>query len=108
MRERCTATATSGAPRRHATARLRIPAAAPVRTRDDLQKVPIRVLEIETAAAIVTIDVALLGLRRIGPILLTSIADAFEYGLEFRLADQEGIVLRGDVRPGVKEIDVGI
>jgi hypothetical protein len=53
--------------------------------------VTVWILEIEASAPVVTIDVTLRRLRRVGPIAQTSIADAFEYFLEIRLADQEGI-----------------
>ena len=88
--------------------RLWIPAAASVRTSDDLQEVTVWILEIEASAPVVTIDLTLRRLRRVRPIAQTSIANAFEYFLKIRLADQEGIVLRGDVPVGVHEIDVGI
>jgi hypothetical protein len=72
-----------------AKTRLWIPAAASVRTSDDLQEVTVWILEIEASAPVVTIDVTFRRLRRVRPIAQTSIASAFEYFLKIRLADQK-------------------
>jgi hypothetical protein len=72
-----------------AKTRLWFPAAASVRTSDDLQEVTVWILEIEASAPAVTIDVTFRRLRRVRPIAQTSIASAFEYFLKIRLADQK-------------------
>ena len=45
----------------------RLPATATVRPRDDLQQVAARVLKIDAASAVVTVDLTCLGLRGVGP-----------------------------------------
>jgi hypothetical protein len=55
-----------------------IPAAAAIGAGDDLQKVAIGVLEIDTAPGIVMIDLTLLRLRRISPIGQCPLADPTE------------------------------
>src|SRR5262245_43313753 len=45
----------------------RLPATATVRPRDELQQVAARVLKIDAASAVVTVDLICLGLRGVGP-----------------------------------------
>src|SRR4029077_19620815 len=52
------------------------------------------------------IDLTSLRLRRIGPIGKRLLADPAKDFIELSLADEEGIVLRGDLAVGIHEIDV--
>src|SRR5262245_48849971 len=82
------------------------PAAAAVGPRDDFQQVAARVLEIDTAPTVVTVDLPRLGLRRIGPVSEALIFHAGEDLIELRFADQESVVLGPDLAVLVHEIDV--
>ena len=78
-------------------------AAATVWTSDDFEQMTIRVLEVHAAAAVAVIDLAGAGLSRIGPIRETPLEDAGKDRVEFGLADEESIVLRGDLAFAGKE-----
>ena len=60
------------------------------KTGDHLQKVPVRVLEIKAAPAVVMIDLTSLPLRRIGPVGKRPFANPAEDFVELSLADDEG------------------
>ena len=67
-----------------------------VRRRDDLEQVPVGIVEVDAAAAEVMVDAAGLLLRRIGPDLARALADARERAVELFLADEEREVLQRD------------
>src|SRR3954452_18266414 len=79
--------------------------AGPVGAGDDLEQMAVRVLEIEAAAAVVPVDLAGPGLRRIRPVSQALRADAPISGVEFRLTDQEGIMLARDLAFPLVEIE---
>src|SRR6516165_8830513 len=70
----------------------------------DLQQVPVGVLEVQAAAAVAVVDDLAPGPAGIGPVGQALLAEAVEGGVEFGLADQERVVLRGDRAPGLGEI----
>src|SRR4029077_10789667 len=75
------------------------------RPREDLEKMSVRVLEIEAAPAVAPIDLAGTVLRRIGPILQSALPNASESGIEFPFADQESVVLHRDVALSLVKIE---
>ena len=54
-----------------------------VRARDDLQKMTVRIFEIETAPAVVVIDLIRLTLGGVGPVRERSFANPIKYSVEF-------------------------
>jgi hypothetical protein len=72
----------------------RIQAAAAVRTRDDLQKVSVRIVEIKPSAIIPPIYLAGFLAKRIGPIRKSASANTFENPVELGFADQKGEMAR--------------
>src|SRR5215831_7433454 len=86
----------------------RLPATATVRPRDDLQQVAARVLKIDAASAVVTVDLTCLGLRGVGPMRQALILHAGQNLVEFSFAHQERIVLLPDFVLLVHEIDVHV
>src|SRR5215467_11809180 len=64
---------------------------------DDFEQMPVRVFEIDAAAAVVVVDLSRVLLERIRPVLEASLADAPEHAVEIVLPDEEGVVLRSDV-----------
>src|SRR5262249_39153249 len=83
-----------------------LPATAAVGARDDFQQVAARVLEVDAASAVVTVDLARLGLRRVSPVGVALLFDAGEDLVELGLAHEERVVLRPDLGLLVHEIDV--
>jgi hypothetical protein len=55
-----------------------VPAAAAIRSRDDLQKVPVGVLEVDTTSPVVAIDFIGLGLPGISPVGELPVTDSTE------------------------------
>lgn len=64
-------------------------AAAAVGSRDDLEQMPVRVLEVDPAPAIVMINFARFAARRIGPVRLPALANASEDLVKLAFADEE-------------------
>jgi hypothetical protein len=64
---------------------------------DDLKEVTVQILEIDTAPAVMVTDLALLCLPGVGPVGKLPFADPAEDLVELRFADQEGVVLLGDL-----------
>ena len=64
------------------------------------------VLEIDAPPTIVVIDLTPLRLGRIGPIGQPAVANATKDLIEFGLADQEGVVLVGNLAFDIHEVDV--
>src|SRR5688572_24457266 len=75
-------------------------ATAAVWTRDDLEHVPRRVFEVDAAAAVVAVDLALLLERRVGPPVEAALLHPAEDLVELRLAHQERVVLDLDLLVG--------
>src|SRR5258708_5342424 len=76
-----------------------------VRLGDDLEEVAARLFEVNAAAAVVVVDLALLLLHRIGPVVDALLLDAAEDLVELLLADEERVVLLLDLVVGVAEIE---
>src|SRR5262245_52948182 len=83
-----------------------LPATAAVGSRNDLEQVAARVLEVDAASTIVTVDLAGLGLSGIGPVGETLLFYAREDLVELRLAYEKSIVLGPDLSLLVHEIDI--
>ena len=60
----------------------RVPAAAAIRSRDDLQKVPVGVLEVDTTSPVVAINFIGLGLSGISPVGELPVTDSTEDFIE--------------------------
>jgi hypothetical protein len=71
---------------------------------DQLEQVPVGIVEIDAAAAIEMVDFARMLAAEIGVMLDAVGANTGEGGIEFLLADQEGIVLRAEAL-GVRKIE---
>ena len=80
-------------------------AEASVRRGDDLEEVAARILEVHAAAAVVMVDLALLLLRRVGPVVEAALFDAAEDLVELLLAHEERVVLRFGLVVRVAEIE---
>src|SRR3546814_20670852 len=93
-------------PCRSASKASRTPAAAAVGPGDDLEEMPVRILEIEAAAAVVAIDLSRLRLPGIGPVGKLPVADPTEYPVEFGFADQEGVVLWRHFALGIHVVEI--
>src|SRR5918997_1694496 len=76
-----------------------------VGTGQDLQEVPVRVLEVDAPAAPSGVDLALPALVRVGPVRHAPRGDAPEDLVELGVTDQEGVVLRRDAALGVHEVE---
>src|SRR6185503_2035123 len=63
------------------------------------------IFEVDTAAAVVVVDLSRVRARRIRPVLEPALADASEDAIELVLADQKRVVLDGDVAVRVAEIE---
>src|SRR5215831_14258474 len=85
----------------------RIPSTAAVRAGDDFKQVSIRVFEIDTASAVVVIDLTQLPSPGIGPVGKLSIPNPAENLVEFGFANQERVMLRRDFAVGVHVIEIG-
>jgi hypothetical protein len=68
-----------------------------VGTGDDLEEVAVGILEVHAAATVVVVDLAGLCLARVGPVFQPPLTDAPEDVVEVVLADQEGVMLGGDL-----------
>src|SRR5262249_44909079 len=77
--------------------------AAAVRTREDLQVMAGRVVEVDAPATVVVVDLALAAMRRIGPVVGPAGLDPAEDLVELRLGHEEGVVLDLDVLVGLEE-----
>ena len=64
--------------------------------RHDFEQVSVRVVEVETAPAVVFVQLAFALLAGVGPVTDLSLPDATEHRVELVVADQEGVVLRCD------------
>src|SRR5215813_3620052 len=71
-------------------------AAAAIRARDDLEEMPVRILEVDPATIVPGVDLAALLTGGIGPVRQPVLANALEDLVELDLAHEECIVLRGD------------
>src|SRR4029078_10268240 len=80
-------------------------APTPIRPGNDLEQMAVRIFEVETAAAVVAVDLAGLALSGVGPVIEAARTDAPEHFVEFAFADQERVMLRGDLVIGVVEIE---
>jgi len=69
-------------------------AAASVWAGDDLQNVPAGIIPIHPAASVVCVELTWPAFEWVGPVRQVAFLDPAEYLIEFRLTDQEGIVLR--------------
>ena len=69
-------------------------AAAPVWARDHFQIVAVGVGKIDSASAVVMIDLASAATSRVGPVLETLLTDAAEDGSEISLGNQASVVQR--------------
>ena len=78
---------------------------AAVRHRDDLEQVPVRVVPVEAAAAVVGADLPFAAPVGVGPVRQAPVDDAGVNTVEVVVADQERIVLarRNPVVVGVVE-----
>src|SRR5215213_6749224 len=83
-------------------------AAAAVRAGDDLEEMPAGILPIHPAASVIGVELARPAFEGVGPVRQAAFSDPTEDLVEFRLADQKGIVLRigGTVVVGEVEPDV--
>jgi hypothetical protein len=61
---------------------------AAIRSRDDLQEIAIRVLEVDPAPAVVVVDFAHFVVRGVGPVREPSLANACEDAVKLALADE--------------------
>ena len=84
-----------------------IPSAAAIGAGEDFQEVTVRVLEIDSSAAIVVIDFTRPGFGGIGPIGTPPLSNPSKNFVELSLTHKKGIVLRLYFAVGVHEIDVG-
>lgn len=76
-----------------------------VRPRHHFEEMPIRVIEVEAAPTVVLVRLAGAPLARIGPVREPHLPHPREDRIERRLADQEGVVLRGDRPIAVEEVE---
>ena len=99
---------TAGSPRsrraRSPSSRARSAPAA-VRHREDLQDVPVGVVPVEPATAVLVVDLAGLPVERVGPVRQAALLDAAVDGVELLLGDQERIVLRVRLALGVGDVE---
>src|SRR5690242_8802310 len=65
-----------------------------VRARDDLEKMPVRILEVDAAPAVPVVRPAGLLAKRVGPVRELACPNPPEDLVELGLADQKGVVLR--------------
>src|SRR5215211_3272232 len=72
-------------------------AAAAVRTGDDLEEVPVGVVEVHPAPAVVAVDPPGLRLPGVGPVVDAALEHPAEDGVELLLAHEERVVLCHDV-----------
>src|SRR5690606_11382578 len=72
-------------------------ATAAVRAGDDLEEVPVVAQEVHAAPAVVAVELARLALPGVGPVLHAALDDPPVDLVELRLADQERVVLSGDL-----------
>src|SRR5262245_2945002 len=75
-------------------------AAAAVWTRDDLQQVAVRVIEVESAPIVPGVDLVAIFAAGICPIGKTPLTNPLEDLVELAFAHQKGIVLRRDLPLG--------
>src|SRR5262245_9559806 len=86
----------------------RIPAAASVRAGDDLEKMPIRIFEIDAAPTVVIIRLAGPPLRGVSPEGKPPVANSSEYSFEFSVVNKEGVVLAHYFTVDVHVVEIGI
>src|SRR5215510_11117438 len=79
--------------------------AAAVRAGQKLEQVTVGVLEVHAATPVVVVDLAPSGLAGVGPVVEMSGAHAGEDVVELLLADEESVVLRGDVVVALVKIE---
>jgi hypothetical protein len=72
---------------------------------EDLEEVPVGVLEVDAAPAVAGVDLAGIVPVGIGPVGEPPLLDAPEDLVELALADEEGVVLGGDVAVTVDEVE---
>lgn len=78
--------------------------AASVGAGDDLQPMPIGVVEVHAAAVVPDIDGAGVAAHRVGPVGLLQSLDTGEDLVELRFRDQEGVVLPVEFAAAVDEV----
>ncbi|CAI8845146.1 protein of unknown function [Methylocaldum szegediense] len=76
-----------------------------VRAGDDFEQVTVGIFEVQSASAVIVIDLAAPVLSGIGPVIELPLADAAKNAIEIVLADQEGVVMRVDGTVGLVEIE---
>src|SRR5690349_2509587 len=79
-------------------------ATAAVGAGDDLEQVAVGVLEVQAAAPVPVVDLAAPAPAGIRPVGQVPFADPAERGVKLLLADQEGVMLRGDLPAGLAEV----
>src|SRR5262249_31186602 len=67
---------------------------------------PVRILEVEPAPAIMMINLALLPLAWVGPVGELARTNSLEDRIEIRLVDQEGVMLARNLAVGVHVVEV--
>jgi hypothetical protein len=79
--------------------------ATPIRSSDDLEEMTVGVLEIYSAATVVTVNFAGVALARVGPILESLPADTGKDLIKVVFAYQKGIVLRANLAVVLVEVE---
>src|SRR5262249_24813587 len=83
----------------------RIPTAAAIGPRDNLEQMTIWILEVDAASTVMVVNLACLGARGIAPIWEPLLSHPTKDLVDLRFANQKGIVLHRDVAILVHEID---
>jgi hypothetical protein len=83
-----------------------VPPTTAVGARNNFQQVAAWIFEIKASAAVVTVDLAQLGARRIGPVGKVALSNTRKDLVKLRFAHQESIVLCSDLVFAIHEIDV--
>src|SRR5512134_817644 len=79
--------------------------AAAVGPRDQFEYMPVRVQEVNTAAAVMPVDLTGFRSRRIGPVFELHFLDPAERGIEFVLGNEKREVLDRDMLSCFKIVD---
>jgi hypothetical protein len=80
-------------------------AAAAVGAGDDFEQMSVWIFEVQTPAAVVVIDLTTPLLGGVGPVGEIALAAAVKDLVELVLADEEGVVLRGNLAIGGQEVE---
>jgi hypothetical protein len=78
---------------------------ATVRTGDDLEEVPVRIVPVNTSAAVIPVDLARSRMTRIGPIWQISRANTRKDFVELGVADDESVVLARNLSVNLHEVE---